>query len=61
MIVLCGITLAGCASHADQQRNWRLYAVDKCEPMRSQGTPAFDRCVEDTIGACEKGVGVCKP
>jgi len=49
----CAVMLAGCASHADQERQWRLYAVDKCNPVRGEGTPAFDRCVEDTMTACE--------
>jgi hypothetical protein len=57
---MCGLALAGCASKADQQRSWRLYAVEKCDPVRSQGTPAFDRCVEDTIAACQSGKESCK-
>jgi hypothetical protein len=61
LIAVCGLMLGACADKADQQRAWRLYAVDKCDPVRSQGTPAFDRCVEDTITACQAGKKeVCK-
>lgn len=59
-IVICTLTLAACASQADSQRQWRLFAVEKCEPVRSSGTPAFDRCVEETMAACEAGRDACK-
>ena len=58
--LLCGVVLAGCASTADKQRQWRLFAVEKCEPVRGSGTPAFDRCVEETMSQCEAGNAVCK-
>ena len=62
MVTACGcaVILAGCVSQADMQRQWRLYAVDTCNPVRAEGTPAFDRCVEDTIAACEAGKESCK-
>lgn len=59
-IVTCVLLLAACASQADRQRAWRLFAVDTCEPVRSSGTPAFDRCVEDTMATCETGRAACK-
>lgn len=62
LAILVGcLAIAGCASQADQQRQWRLYAVDKCEPMRSSGTPAFDRCVEETMSKCQADHSGCKP
>lgn len=60
-VIGCGLSAAGCASSADQQRQWRLYAVDKCEPMRTSGTPVFDRCVEETTAACQAGTEKCVP
>jgi hypothetical protein len=59
-ILTCVLALAACASPADRQRQSRLFAVDKCEPVRSSGTPAFDRCVEDTMAACAAGRETCK-
>ena len=60
VLMVCGLALAGCASAADQQRQWRLFAVDKCDPVRSSGTPAFDRCVEETMAECQSGKASCK-
>ncbi len=58
--VICGLVLTACANKVDQQRQWRLYAVEKCDPVRSQGTPTFDRCTEETIAACQTGKESCK-
>ncbi len=59
-ILMCAVALAACANQADHQRQARLFAVDKCEPVRSSGTPAFDRCVEETMAACAAGRETCK-